>query len=269
MITSVGYIGLGNMGLPIATNVVKAGFSLIAYDIRPEPLQELAAVGAEVATSSRDVGRHVQLVELSVVDDEQVESVVLGPNGVLEGTKPGTVIAIHSTIHPDTARKVSEAAKPKGVTVLDAAVSGGSAGARAQTLCYMVGGDRQAFEECRPVFETSGKHIFYMGALGMGAATKAAQQAMTVINLLAAAEGFALARKAGVDLDAFQELVRVSAGQSSMADHWHGRRWDPHLAELFYVGLQPILKLGHELGVPLPGAALTAQLITHLLRTED
>jgi 3-hydroxyisobutyrate dehydrogenase len=269
MIANVGYIGLGNMGRPIATNVVEAGYSLIVYDIREEPLKDLAAVGAEVAESSREVGAYSDLVELSVVDDEQVESVVLGPGGVLEGAKPGTVIAIHSTIHPDTARKVGEAARPKGVAVLDAAVSGGAAGARARTLCYMVGGERTVFEQCRPVFETSGKHIFYMGGLGMGAATKAAQQAMTVVHLLAASEGFALAEKAGVDLDAFQELVRVSSGQSSIADHWQERRWDPRMAELFYLGLQPILKLGHDLDVPLPGAALTQQLLRRLLKTAE
>lgn len=268
-ITRVGYIGLGNMGCPIATNVTQAGFDLMVYDIRPEPLRDLATAGAKIARSSAEVGEHAELVEVSVVDDEQVESVALASDGVLAGAKPGTVIAIHSTIHPDTARKIGALARPKGVEVLDAAVSGGAAGARARTLCYMVGGDKAAFERCRPVFETSGTHIFYMGELGMGAATKTAQQAITVVNLLAAAEGFGLAAKAGIDLEAFQQVVHASTAQSGMADRWLGRQFDEHTIELFYLGLRPILALAHDLDLPLPGTALTQQLIRQVLSAEQ
>lgn len=265
MITRTGYIGIGTMGRPIATNVLQAGFDLMVYDVRQEPLDEMSRLGARIAESPMEVAQHAELIEISVVDDDQVRSVVEGPEGILAGAKPGLVIAVHSTIHPDTARYVGEQAAPRGVQVLDAAVSGGSAGAQARTLCYMVGGDKETFERCRPVFETSGSNIFYMGPLGMGAATKVAQQLMTCIHMLAASEGFAVASRAGVDLDAFEQLLRVSSGQSRMAEDWHRRTWDPHVTELFYVGLRPAIELGHDLGLPLPGTALTQQLIRQFL----
>src|SRR5581483_11079769 len=167
--------------------------------------------------------------------------------------RPGTVIAVHSTIHPGTVKRIAEVSRPRGVEVLDAQVSGGAAGAQSRSLAYMVGGDRAAFDRCRPVFESSGKNIFYMGELGMGCATKIAQQVITCINMLAANEGFSIARAVGIDLDAFQELLRVSSAQSGMADHWLGRQFAPHMMDNFYLGLKPAIELGYDLKLPLPG----------------
>lgn len=262
----VGYIGLGNMGRPIATNVVSAGYDLMVYDLRQQPMEELAHLGATIAHSAKQVGEHADIVELSVVNDEQVELVVAGPDGVLQGAKPGSIIAIHSTIHPNTAIRMAERARPQGVEVLDAQVSGGQAGAWAKTLCYMVGGEQAAFERCRPVFATSGAHLFYMGRLGMGSATKIAQQMITCVTLLAVSEGFAVARKAGVDLEEFQQLLRVSSAQSGIGDHWLERsgRMGMGTLDLWYQGLSPALALSHELGVAVPGVALTQQLFPRI-----
>ncbi len=146
MITKTGYVGIGNIGNPIAANVVLGGFDLMVYDLREERMKELAALGAKTARSPKEVGEHAEVIEISVVDDAQVEAVIAGEAGILSGAKPGTIIAIHSTIHPRTVKKVGQLAKEKGIHVVDAAVSGGERGARAKTLCYMVGGEKEDFE---------------------------------------------------------------------------------------------------------------------------
>lgn len=278
MVTRVGYIGIGHMGTPMATNVVNGGFELMVYDTRDEPMRELAQIGAKPAQSPREVGAFAEVVELSVVDDAQVEHVITGPGGVLDGAKPGTVIAIHSTIHPKTVLKVAAAAESKGVGVLDAQVSGGSSGAWEQTLCYMVGGERALFERCRPVFATSGTNIFHVGPLGAGAATKVAQQMIFCINRLSAYEGMRLAEQAGVDLEALKEVVHATGAQSAVVDSWRldqrlqvghsleDARW---LADNFWKGLLPALELGHDLGVSLPATALVQQLFPKVLGLED
>jgi 3-hydroxyisobutyrate dehydrogenase-like beta-hydroxyacid dehydrogenase len=264
MIKRTGYIGLGSIGKPIAINVVQGGFDLMVYDLKAEPLQELAALDARIGRSPREVGEHAELVELSVVNDAQVEEVILGKDGILEGARPDTIIAIHSTIHPETARRTAAAAAARGVHVIDAAVSGGAAGARAQTLAYMVGGPVELLERCRPVFATSGSNIFHVGELGMGAATKLAQQIITTVTMLAVSEGFRVAENAGLDLETFDQIVRVSAGQSYIADRWLKQfrsGMSANAADGFYSGLVPAIKLGHDIGVSLPGTALFQQVV--------
>jgi 3-hydroxyisobutyrate dehydrogenase-like beta-hydroxyacid dehydrogenase len=276
MSTRVGFIGLGNIGKPMAVNVATAGFELMVYDVREEPLKELAALGAAVAHSPREIGAHGEIIELVVVDDAQVEAVTLGEGGVLSGAKPGSIVAIHSTVHPKTVRKIAELAKGRGVGVIDAEVSGGERGAQAKTLCYMVGGDKALFERCRPVFATSGANIFHLGDLGAGAIAKLAHNLIVYVNMLAASEGMRLAEKAGLDLKALQDVVHVSAGQSRVADNWLQQRrlkevytsGPQGLMRLIYKDLRLALELGHDLSLPLPGAALTQQLIDRVLEME-
>jgi len=277
MATRVGFIGLGNIGKPMAVNVATAGFDLMVYDVRGEPLTELAALGATIAHSPREIGAHGEIIELVVVDDAQVEAVTLGEGGVLSGAKPGSIIAIHSTVHPKTVRKIAELAKARGVDVIDAQVSGGERGAQAKTLCYMVGGDKALFERCRPVFATSGANIFHLGELGAGAIAKLAHNLIVYVNMLAASEGMRLAEKAGLDLKALQEVVHVSAGQSRVADNWLQQRrlkevytsGPQGLMQLIHKDLRLALELGHDLGLPLPGAALTQQLIDRVLEIKE
>ncbi len=274
MVKKVGFIGLGSMGKAMATNVAKAGFDLMVYDLRDEPMKELAGLGAKVARSPKEVGQHAEIVEIAVVDDAQVEEVVLGDDiGVLAGAQPDSVIAIHSTIHPDTPRKIAPLARAKGVDIVDAQMSGGNRGASAGTLCFMVGGSKTSFEKCLPVLAASGPNVFHMGDLGTGSITKLAQQTIVLINMLSAHEGMLLAEKAGIQLEAFQKLVRVSSGQSSMADDWlrfkETQRVDPgNREENFYKGVGPALELAHELGAPLPGLALARQLLGRVLGKE-
>ncbi|MBV8772496.1 MAG: NAD(P)-dependent oxidoreductase [Deltaproteobacteria bacterium] len=276
MATRVGFIGLGNIGRPMAINLAKAGFDLMVYDLRPEPMRELAQLGAKCARSADEIGNHSEIIEIVVVDDAQVEAVTFQEGGVLATAKPGTIIAIHSTVHPRTVRNVAALAEAKGVTVIDAEVSGGERGAHAKTLCYMVGGRKSAFEKCRPPFATSGSSIFHLGELGAGAITKLAHNLIVYVNMLAASEGMRLAQTAGIDLAAMEQVVHAGAAQSRVADHWSQQQklgttyttGSEGLMQLIHKDLRLALELGHDLGVPLPGAALTQQLITRIIGNE-
>jgi len=277
MTTRVGFIGLGNMGKHMAINIAKAGFDLMVYDLRAEPMRELTALGAKAARSADEIGAHGEIVEVVVVDDRQVEAALLGEGGALSAAKRGSIIVIHSTVHPRTVRKLAEQAAAKGVTLIDAEVSGGERGAIAKTLCYMVGGDKAAFERCRPIFATSGANIFHLGALGSGAITKLAHNLIVYVNMLAASEGMRLAEKAGVDLKSLEQVVHAGAAQSRVADHWSQQRKlkDTYtsgprgLMELMHKDLRLALELGHDLGLSLPGAALTQQMLQRVLEIED
>jgi 2-hydroxy-3-oxopropionate reductase len=277
MTTRVGFIGLGNMGKHMAINIAKAGFDLMVYDLRPEPMRELTALGAKAARSADEIGAHGEIIEVVVVDDRQVEAALLGEGGALSAAKRGSVIVIHSTVHPRTVRKLAEQATSKGVALIDAEVSGGERGAIAKTLCYMVGGDKAAFERCRPIFATSGANIFHLGALGSGAITKLAHNLIVYVNMLAASEGMRLAEKAGVDLKSMEQVVHAGAAQSRVADHWSQQRKlkDSYtsgprgLMELMHKDLRLALELGHDLGLSLPGAALTQQLLQRVLEIDD
>jgi 2-hydroxy-3-oxopropionate reductase len=277
MTTPVGFIGLGNIGKPMAVNLAKAGFDLMVYDLRAEPMHELTALGAKAARSADEIGAHGEIIEVVVVDDAQVEAALLGEGGVFGGAKRGSIIAIHSTVHPRTVRMLAEQAVAKGLTLIDAEVSGGERGAIAKSLCYMVGGDKAAFEKCRPIFATSGANIFHLGDLGAGAITKLAHNLIVYVNMLAASEGMKLAEKAGVDLKSMEQVVRAGAAQSRVADHWsqQSNLKDTYtsgprgLMELIHKDLRLALELGHDLGLPLPGAALTQQLIQRVLEIEE
>lgn len=273
----VGFIGLGTMGKPMAMNVAKAGFDLFVYDIREEPLKGIASLGAKIAHSPSEVARHAEIIAVAVVDDAQVESVVTGEGGILKGARPGSIIAIHSTISPKTARRMADLGDAQGVYVLDATVSGGQRGAEERSLCYMVGGNREAFERCRSVFGTSGAHIFHMGEIGTGARAKMILQVVVCINMLAAHEAELICEKVGVDFKSFQKILQVSSAQSFVVDHWIDRfkRADDPMsirqqrAEVFYKSLSPALELAHGLRVPLPGAALTQQLLSRIMGLEE
>ena len=264
MTLRIGFVGLGNIGKPMAMNLVTAGYDLMVHDVRPEPLAELAAAGARTAGSLRDLGAHAEIIEIVVMDDAQVEAVTTGPGGVLETMQPQSIIAIHSTVLPETVRKVAEVASGRGVTVIDAQISGGAMGASKGTLCYMVGGDKAAFERCRPVFGTSGENIFHLGALGSGATMKLVHNMVSYINMLATSEGMRLIEKTGIDPQTFCTVMHASAGQSRATDNWlqrnANRGHDParpdRLSRLIHKDLHLVLELGRHLGVSLPAGQL-------------
>ncbi|MBM3345783.1 MAG: NAD(P)-dependent oxidoreductase [Betaproteobacteria bacterium] len=269
----VGFIGLGSIGKPMAANVARAGHDLMVFDLRPEPVAELASLGAKVARNPHDIGRHADIIELVVMDDAQVEAVTTGAGGVLETTRPGSIIVVHSSVLPASVRALADASARRGVQVIDAPITGGITGAAKGTLCCMAGGDPQTLERCRPVLQAFASNIFHLGATGAGATAKVAHNLIAYINRLAAAEGFALAEKAGIDPRAFSQVVRLGGGQSMAADTWLERAmfrgddadWQDRMHRLFYKDLNLALALGHELSLPLQGGALALQSIDKIM----
>jgi 3-hydroxyisobutyrate dehydrogenase-like beta-hydroxyacid dehydrogenase len=212
MPTRVGFIGLGTMGKPMAANLVRAGFDVTVHDRVAEPAAELARLGARVAASPRDLAG-CDVVQVVVWDDAGVESVVL--DGVLPAARPGTIVAVHSTVSVDTCRKLADAARGRGVSVIDAAISGGPPRAADGSLAIMVGGPVEAFETCRPVFDAIGKQVFHVGPLGAGMAAKLCNNLMVMVNLQTVVEALRIAAAAGIGPERMIELA--SAGT---ADSW-------------------------------------------------
>jgi len=276
-IKKVGFIGLGRMGKPMAVNLLQAGFGLVVYDSREQPVLELANLGAKIASSPREAAEEVDLVEIVVVDDAQVEEVLLGDRGVLQGTRDGTIIAIHSTVYPETVRNIAKHAETKDVQVIDAPVSGGEAGAREKTLCYMVGGELALLERCREVFSTSASEIFHVGALGSGATAKMIVQVVTCINMLAAHEAEMLAEQGGLDFAALQKVLHASSGQSFVTENWINRfklAQDPieirrRRTEVFQKSLAPAIEMARRLGLSLDGAVLSERLLPQIMGIKD
>jgi 3-hydroxyisobutyrate dehydrogenase-like beta-hydroxyacid dehydrogenase len=261
------------MGKPMAMNIANAGFDLMVYDVREEPLRELSRLEAKIARSAREAAEHGELVEIAVLDDAQLESVCFGEAGVLTGAKPGTMIAVHSTVLPKTLRALTESAAGRNLTIVDAPISGGESGAYEKKLCYMVGGSKDAYDKCREVFASSGAEILHLGDVGAGTAAKIINQILVCINMMAMFEGISVAEKAGLDLKLLQRAIHHSAGQSYMADHWFARiervSRSPealrHQWEGFYKTLSVALECGKDLGICLPGTALTQQLLAKIV----
>ena len=215
MTVRAGFIGLGNIGQPMAARIVAGGVPTTVYDRRAEPCAALAALGASVAPSAAALAGAVDVVGVCVRDDREVVDLLGGPQGLLAAAAPGAVIAVHSTITPETIRALADQAAARRVDLLDAPITGGAAGAENGTLTYMVGGDAAALERCRPVFATSAARIVHTGGLGTGAATKLCNNLMLYMELLAAREAAALAHSAGVAIDT---LIAVSRSGGIMSD---------------------------------------------------
>jgi len=265
--TAVGYIGLGKMGKAMAANALRAGFEVTVYDVREEPVNELCELGAKPAPNPKEVASQCQLIGVVVWDDTQVQQVMAGDHGILAGAKAGSVIIVHTTVHPATVRNLAKEVRDRGLEILDAQMSGGQAGAENRQLCFMVGGNREAFEQCRPLLVSSGSHIFHMGELGMGAVMKLVQQTILCLNRLSAYEGTRLARAYGLDERLTQDVLGQSFAQSYVVDNWIDRfvvkDEDPRSREAFALVLHtitPALELARELGIGLPLAALAQQM---------
>jgi len=265
MAERVGFIGLGTMGSRIAANIVRAGFDLTVYGRLEEPVRELEKLGARAAHSIRELAEAADIIEIAVSPPEEVERLILGPEGILVSARPGTIVDSHSTIYPTDIQRIAAEAERRGVHVLDAQMSGGYRGVEKQTLCFMVGGDAAILERCRPVLHASGQEIYHLGGIGAGAATKIAQNTILAGTLVATAEGFALAKGSGIDLEVFQDVIHASSAQSHVADDWL-QTWGSRIQPGAYKWiLESALSLAEEQGLPLRAAALTQELIPHVL----
>lgn len=265
----VGFIGLGIMGMPMARNLLKAGFQLVVYNRTRARAEELAPHGAAIAGSPRQVAEQADITLICVTDSSDVQQVVLGPDGVVQGIRPGSLVIDTSTISPKVAREVAEALKQKGGDFLDAPLTGGSWGAVQGTLTIMVGGEEAAFQRALPVLQAVGKKIVHMGPSGAGQTTKLVNQIIVVGNLLAACEGLVFAARAGLDMEKCLEVVTSGAANSWQLQNLGPRMLRGDFAPGFMVRLQQkdlrlVLEAAEELRVPLFSASLVHQLFRSL-----
>ena len=214
MAVSVGFIGVGNMGNPMAGNVLKASFPMTVFDMNPKAMENLIEAGARRARSAREVVEQSEIVLTSLPASPDVEAIYLEPGGLVEAAKPGTILIDLSSVLPSTPRKIEPQAKKRGVHFLEAPVSGGVSGARAATLAIMVGGDAEPLARARPVLSAIGPNIFHVGPVGAGNTVKAINNMMACVNGLAMMEGLALGVKAGLDPMTIYEVVKASSGGS-------------------------------------------------------
>jgi 3-hydroxyisobutyrate dehydrogenase len=272
----VAWIGLGNMGAPMAANVLRAGHELSVYDVRPDAVATLADLGARAGASAAAATVGADVVSVAVLDGPQVEAVTTGPDGVFAGVDGDTVVAVHSTVAPDTIEVVATSA-PSGVAVLDAPISGGVKGARAATLCVMVGGPTAAFERARPVFDAVGELVLHLGARGAGLAAKLARNLVGYVSMLGAQEGRALAAAAGTDPELLGVILEQTGALSPMMrDLLTEPGGDPVYADdlaplvaLATKDLWAALALGSDLDLALPAAALTLEHVGFALGADD
>lgn len=271
---TVGFIGLGIMGRPMAHNVLKAGFPLIVYDLQPGPVGELAAAGARVAASAAALAQQVDVVLLCLPDSPDVRAALTGPKGVLAGARTGQVVVDMSTISPAVARELAATAAAQGITLLDAPVSGGQIGAAQGTLSIMVGGDEDAFAQVRPVLAAMGKTILHIGDSGAGQVTKACNQIVIAVTIEAVAEAMVLAATAGVD-PAQMRLALLGGYAYSRVLEGHGERFlsrdftPGFRTRLQYKDLNIALDAGRVYGAALPATALVHQLYGAMMARGD
>ncbi len=283
MALRVGYIGLGDMGRPMASHLAPAGFETTVFDLEASRVKELVEGGAVAAAGPREVGERSDVVCLCVPTDAHVREVLTGADGVLSGVAEGAVIAIHSTVQPETVFEMEDEAAEVGCSVLDACVTGGAAAAAARELTFLVGGDPQALEKARPVLDASSKAIVYAGELGCGAKLKLAVNTMTYIQWAAARESYLLARESGLDPEVFLSAVRSNGQLTPMQERFLAlykapdeavvsesfqdfSRLQMHTAEK---DLDHALALARRCGLALPAAALVSQDMARIYRVED
>lgn len=261
----VGFIGLGVQGAPLARNIVEAGYALTVYDVRAEPMRDLVRAGATAAASPAEVAATSDLVVLCVLDDAQVLEVLDGSLGLLTRAAPGMIVAVHSTILPETMTRAAELASARGVQLVDAPVSGSVKGAAEKTMSYMVGGSSEAIEVCLPVFRVSGASVTLTGGVGTATVAKIAHQLVCCVNMMAVAEGLRLGVAAGVSRDVLLQVFHAGFAQSKAADMWPELDLHPRATPIFYKDLRAAMTLGHDVGVRLPAAAICQQMLAEIL----
>lgn len=215
MTITTGFIGLGNMGNPMAGNVLKNGYAMTVFDSNAKTMENLVAAGAKAAASAIDVLRHAEVVFTSLPGTPEVESVYLQPGGLIDSATPGTTLVDLSSTLPSTPRKLEAAAKTRGVRFLEAPVSGGVTGARAATLAIMAGGDAATLEHVRAILRCIGPNIHHIGAVGAANTLKAINNMMSNVNACAMMEGLVLGIKAGLDLQIMTDVIKQSSGNSN------------------------------------------------------
>jgi 2-hydroxy-3-oxopropionate reductase len=270
---TIGYIGLGLMGKPMARNIMKAGYPVVVHNRSRGKVQELVAEGASEAFTPAEVAAQCDVVFTNLPDSPDVELVALGKDGIIEGAHERMIFIDNSTIKPATARMIAEKLAEKGVRSLDAPVSGGDIGAIKGTLSIMVGGPADALEEVLPILEAMGKTITHVGETGAGQIAKAANQIMVAAQMVALGELLILAQKAGADPQKVVQAIQGGAAQCWTLDNkpqrlFAGNRKPGFKAYMQAKDLNIVMETARTYGVPVPGTAVNAQLFNAMLEND-
>jgi 3-hydroxyisobutyrate dehydrogenase len=261
----IGFIGLGIMGRLMSGHLLDAGYEVAGFDVNPAALDGAVASGLVGCGSPSEVAARSSVVITMVPDSADVEMVISGTDGVLEGITPGSVVVDMSTIAPETGQRMASLLREKGVEMLDAPVTGGAIGAQNATLSVFVGGDAGTFERCKPVLDRMGSSVTYVGQGGMGHTAKLANQILGAACMAGVAEAFVFAKKAGLDLRTFYDAATKGAGNS-----WHlenqglkiieGDFAPGFMAKHMRKDLRLAAQAAGGLEVPLPVSAIIGQL---------
>ena len=271
MAERVGFIGLGIMGMPMARNLMEAGYELTVHNRSPEKAEELGKEGAAVAATPREVAENSDVVITMLPDSPQVREVVAGEVGVLEGISEGALLIDMSTISPVVTEELAEALMEKGASMLDAPVSGGDVGAIEGTLSIMVGGHEADFQRAKPLFEAMGKTITHVGPAGAGQVTKAANQVVVALTIEAVSEALVLGSAGGVSPEKILEVLSGGLASNKVMEvkreKFLSHTFEPGFrSELHHKDLGIALAAGREYGVVLPVTAIVDQLLLSMRR---
>jgi 3-hydroxyisobutyrate dehydrogenase len=280
MIERVGFIGLGDIGEPMARNLCGA-FEVVVHDLREEAMRKLVESGAKPAASAREVGERCEAVGVCVVDDAATTAVVAGPDGILAGARPGTILAIHSTIHPDTARALAARARERGVQLVDAQMTGGRGVAEQRRLRFMVGGDPAVLERLRPVLERSAAEITYCGDVGAGAVAKLCNNLVQFQAWLGYVEAFLMGTAAGLSEEVLLRVLAwimndnartMLAGRSALERDPANAALRGHFERVLLLAEKDLalaLDVARSHGVAMPGTALCSQQMARIFGVPD
>ena len=271
MSTRIGFIGLGIMGQGMVRNLLGAGFTVTVWNRTASRMEALVEAGAQPASSPKEVAAASEITITCVSDTPDVEAVVLGADGVIEGATAGSLVVDMSTISPKVTREIASALGERGVHMLDAPISGGSEGAAKGTLSIMVGGDAEQVERARPAFEAMGKAVTHVGATGAGQSVKIVNQILVVVTCLGVSEALVFAEAGGLDLQKTLAAVEGGAAGSWMLSNRGSqaivRDWKPGFTiDLQQKDLRLALEAAEELGIPLMGTSLVHNLYKTLQR---
>jgi 2-hydroxy-3-oxopropionate reductase len=266
----IGFIGLGIMGKPMAKNLLKAGFSIVAYDLNKDAVEDVVKAGALAASSSKETAGKAEVIITMLPDSPDVRAVILGRDGVLEGIKPGSIVIDMSSINPLVSQEIEKELGKRGGEMLDAPVSGGETGAIQGTLAIMVGGKEKVFNESVEIFKAVGKNIVHVGKIGAGGFVKLVNQIIVAVNIAAVGEAFTLGAKAGLDPQVIYQAIRGGLAGSSVletkAPMMFARNFKPGFKiRLHHKDLQNALSTAKDLGVPLPLSSFVQQIILSLM----
>ena len=269
----IGFVGLGMMGLPMAKNLVEAGYTVTVFDLDAGAIEEAQGFGASPASTGAEVAAQSDIIITMVPDSPHVEAAIAGNGGIIEGIRPESVVIEMSTILPETGKRMAELLAEKGADFVDAPVTGGVAGAEAGSMSILVGGDAEALERTLPVLSILGGDITHMGPVGAGHTTKIANQLIGVATLAGLSEAFVLAKKSGLDMQTFYDAVKNGAGRSWALETLGPKILKGDFSPGFMVKhMQKDLRLAGQLaddtGTSIPTTSLIAQLY-HAVQAES